>query len=485
MEQKNQIRHPRTNKKRLWMILLSVFLVLAVGVVITAAVNKWKVRITLTGGDKIVAEAGKPFEDPGVKAEYYGSLLRFVKGEIPVKISGTVDVSTFGTYELTYEAEYKGMHQTKTRTVEVKDTKAPVITLKSNPDTYTLPNHPYTEEGYTATDNYDGDVTDKVTSEEKDGKVYYSVTDSSGNTGTVEREIVYDDKTPPTITLTGGAAISVRVNSEYHDQYRAEDDADGDITKNVQVEGSVDTSKEGTYQLHYKVKDSYGNEATAERTVTVKQMQNDMEADKLVYLSFDDGPGKYTERLLGILKKYNVKVTFFVTNQFPAYINMLKAEAADGHAVAVHTYTHNFAEVYANTDAYWADFDKINAVIEQQTGKKSTMFRFPGGSSNTLSKKYSPGIMTQLAQQAAQKGYTYFDWNVSSGDAGETKDSNQVAKNIINGISKHNTSVILCHDIHEYTVNAMDQVLSWATQNGYTFAPLTPESFQAHQKINN
>ncbi len=203
-----------------------------------------------------------------------------------------------------------------------------------------------------------------------------------------------------------------------------------------------------------------------------------------IYLTFDDGPGPYTEKLLDILKKHDVKVTFFVTHVFSQYENLLKREAKEGHSVAVHSYSHDYNKIYASDEAYWADFDAMQEVIEKQTGEKTTLFRFPGGSSNTVSNAV-PGMMTLLVKEANTKGLHYFDWNVASGDAGATTSSATVLQNCKVGAANHKNAVILCHDVKEYTVNAMDEFITWGLQNGYAFAALTPESDGAHHQVKN
>ncbi|MCR4951463.1 MAG: polysaccharide deacetylase [Solobacterium sp.] len=209
-----------------------------------------------------------------------------------------------------------------------------------------------------------------------------------------------------------------------------------------------------------------------------------------IYLTFDDGPSKNTRTLLDVLKKYpKVKVSFFVVNQATKYVPLIEEEAAQGHTVAVHSYTHDYSKIYTSSSAYWADFDKMNAVVQKYTGKKTTLFRFPGGSSNTVSRRYCKGIMTKLSKEAGQKGYTYFDWNVSSGDAGETKSTDQVYKNVINGIKsntrKGRASVVLQHDSKSYSVAAVERIIKWGLENGYTFKALTKNSPTAHHHLNN
>lgn len=236
-------------------------------------------------------------------------------------------------------------------------------------------------------------------------------------------------------------------------------------------------------------KKSTTKKATTKRSTTKKATtrKTTQKADgtKVVYLTFDDGPGQYTDKLLGILKKHNVKATFFVTNCYPDYQNCIAKEYKAGHTVAIHTYTHDYSKVYASDKAYWQDFNKMNAIVEKQTGHKTTMFRFPGGSSNTVSRRYNTGIMSRLVKQSAEKGYTYYDWNVTSGDAGETTSSEQVYQNIIKGVQQQKQSIVLCHDIKSYTVNAMDRTISWCLDHGYTFKVLTPGGFTVHHGVAN
>lgn len=478
----NKKNNQRQAGRRHLFVVLCILLAAAAALLIGTLSNRWYVTIHLNqdknGSDTV--EVGDAYRDPGAKAVGSGTVFRFIRNDhLKVTTSGSVDASKLGTYQLTYSAAYRGAVKTKTRTVRVVDTVAPTIELKQNPDSYTAYGQAYQEEGYSAQDNYDGDLTAKVKSEEKNGVVYYSVTDSSGNVGKAERKIVYDDRTAPTITLNGGDE-TVLQGTQFQDTYSAADDVDGDLTGKVQVEGSVDTSTPGTYTLHYQVEDAHGNKAEADRTVTVKPQES-----KMVYLTFDDGPCKYTQQLLDVLAKYGAHVTFFVTNQFPQYQGMIAKEAAAGHTVAVHSYSHDYPTIYASTDAYWKDFDAMNEVIRNQTGSATTLLRFPGGSSNMISKEYSPGIMTQLVQQAGEKGLTYFDWNVDSTDANGHPNKDAIASHIIQGMQTHNSSVVLCHDIHPETIAAMETVLSWGQQNGYTFAALTKDSYPAHHTVKN
>ncbi len=316
-------------------------------------------------------------------------------------------------------------------------------------------------------------------------RIAYSAS-HDGNEKTISVVIKVVDKTPPEIKLKGGEELNWVLGKEFVDPgFTAIDNVDGDVSANVKVSGTVDANTEGDYTLTYTVSDSAKNEATVTRKVHVVQKKEVDPGNKVVYLTYDDGPGPYTQKLLDILDKYNVKVTFFVTNGFPNYQNLIAEEARRGHTVAVHSYTHKYEQIYTGVEAFFDDFNKMNDVIKNQTGHAASILRFPGGGSNTISKKYCPGIMTTLTNEVGNRGILYADWNVSSGDAGETTSTQQVVANVISGIQKNNVSTVLQHDIKDFSVNAVEQIIQWGQANGYTFLPLTETSPMHHHAVNN
>lgn len=520
-EVQTNVRRTRRKKPKwpryvLLFTLVIVFLgVFAAGYGIHA--NEYLVDLALNGDEAITLEYGQDYEEPGAAAKGYGTILKKKPQELEVQISGDVDVSKLGTYTVTYQASFEGVDAIATRTVKVIDTVAPEIKLVSDPEHFTFPNQSYAEEGFQATDNYDGDLTDQVTAREQDGKVIYTVSDASGNETTVERTIRYDDPVPPELTLKGKTNITITEGNKWTDPgYQASDNVDGDLTDQVKVSGTVDYNKPGTYKLTYEVKDKYENSAKAERTVTVKEKPQPVtppqtetqtgtqtgtqsgtqsgsnqssssttNQGKVIYLTFDDGPSKYTPKLLDILAKYNVKATFFVCGS--AKVDLLDDIAKAGHTLALHSKTHEYEKIYASESAFYDDLYAIQSIVEKYSGVKSTIMRFPGGSSNGISKKICPGIMTKLTQSVQSKGFTYFDWNIDSKDAGGAKTSDEVARNVINGISKskRKSLVVLQHDIKGYSVDAVEQILQWGLANGCTFKALTESSPQCHHNVNN
>ena len=207
-------------------------------------------------------------------------------------------------------------------------------------------------------------------------------------------------------------------------------------------------------------------------------------ASKIVYLTFDDGPSVYTGKLLDVLKKYGAKATFFVT--CAGDDGAIKREYDEGHTVALHTCSHNYARVYASDAAFFADLDEVKARVKRLTGTDATLIRFPGGSSNTVSANYSRGIMSRLSAEVGRRGYTYFDWNVSSGDAGGATTADAVYNNVVSGIGKYPAgAVVLQHDVKGFSVDAVERILQYGKENGFTFERLTASSNTAHHGVNN
>ena len=471
------------------LLIIGVSAIVLALLILLAATLSMDLQLTVNGGtDPLTLVYGKDtYQELGATATADGK-------DVDVQITGSVDMTKLGTYTITYKAQYLWKTKTVEREVRVVDTTAPVIVLKTVPGYMTLPGEEYQEEGYTAEDDYDGDITDKVQVRIENDVVYYTVKDSSGNETTVERQIVRADVTPPTITLKGDASITIKAGNAYKEPgYTASDNIDGDITDKVEISGSVNIYHAGTYTLTYTVTDSHGNTATAKRTVVVKpigQSSTVTPTGKVIYLTFDDGPGKHTQRLLDLLEQYNAKATFFVVNTGYNMNKLLKAIADGGHGLAIHSKTHEYSEIYSSEEAFFNDLYAMQKLIKDATVITTTMMRFPGGSSNTISKKYCAGIMTQLTKAVQDQGFQYFDWNVSSGDAGGVKGTKaektaQVVTNVIKGVSGKQYAVVLQHDIHDFSVDAVERILIWGLQNGYTFEALTPNSPTCHHPVNN
>lgn len=166
--------------------------------------------------------------------------------------------------------------------------------------------------------------------------------------------------------------------------------------------------------------------------------------EHMVYLTFDDGPSIYTDEILDILDSYDVKATFFVTGKEDDDSKAaLKRIVDEGHTLGMHSYSHKYTEIYESIDDFSADFIKLQDYLYDVTGVRSRYYRFPGGSSNTI----STVDMREYANYLSDQGVTFFDWNISSGDGSSRKmPVDTLVANCTDDLDKWQTSIILMHD---------------------------------------
>lgn len=163
-----------------------------------------------------------------------------------------------------------------------------------------------------------------------------------------------------------------------------------------------------------------------------------------VYLTFDDGPSSQTEHILQILAEYDVKATFFVVGKTDSNsIEMYQRIIDEGHTLAMHSYSHEYSEIYDSVDAFRADLYKLRDYLYGITGEICSIYRFPGGSSNQVSRVDIQELIAVLQEE----GISYFDWNVSSQDASVTMLSVQeILSNCTSQLENYDRAVILMHD---------------------------------------
>lgn len=209
---------------------------------------------------------------------------------------------------------------------------------------------------------------------------------------------------------------------------------------------------------------------------------------KVVYLTFDDGPSKNTQNILDILAENDVRATFFVNGRTDDDgIACYKAIAAGGHEIAMHSYSHDYEYVYASVDNFVTDLDKIRNLITEVTGRTPMVYRFPGGSSNTLSVRRQP--MEDFISALLDRGIVYFDWNVDSTDGeGPNRDVQTLIDETKSGLDgKKQQYVVLMHDAgdHDTTVQALPAIIQYCREQGYTFDVITSDTPEVHHSIAN
>lgn len=203
--------------------------------------------------------------------------------------------------------------------------------------------------------------------------------------------------------------------------------------------------------------------------------------EKIVYLTFDDGPSENTSKILEILNKYEIPATFFVTG--PSYKlknNLLNEIIQEGHSIQIHSYNHIYSQIYNSYDDYLNDFLLCLNWIKEITNTSPYLYRFPGGSSNTIANKQ---LIKDIILSLEKKGYKHVDWNVDSLDSKYNKDSKEIINSTIKDIKKNekkNTynQIILFHDNQKKvgTIDALPSIIEYCLSNGYIFKLLSNHS---------
>ena len=451
-----------------------------------------KPSVTLIG-EKIEKVSYKSeFIDSGITVKYYGKDITN-----QVVLSTNINTNELGVYKIKYKIPYLLGTYTYKRKAIVVDDMSPEIILEGDQEYKISYNKEYVEPGYKAIDNYDGDVTEKVEiSEEQinDGErdIHYKVIDSSGNVQEKTRKIYLIDGVKPTIELNGEGTIILNVGEKYEEHgAKAQDEKDGDLTDRIETSGEVNTNQEGTYIITYSVKDNNGNVTTATREVMVGNIGKatmNVGTPGVIYLTFDDGPSSsITPHILDVLKEKGVKATFFVLDYGQNTEHLIKRIVEEGHSIAIHGGSHDYATVYSSADSYLSGLDYMKEKIKNTTGVETNIIRFPGGSSNTVSRKYCEGVMSTLVRESLKRGYRYFDWNVASGDSGDVKTAEGVYNNVTSGIKPTRSNVVLMHDFsgNHKTLEALPGIIDFALSNGYTFDRITDKTPMVTQNVQN
>lgn len=203
-------------------------------------------------------------------------------------------------------------------------------------------------------------------------------------------------------------------------------------------------------------------------------------AARRVCLTFDDGPSKTTPAVLQALAAENVSATFFVVanDSNEKYLPLIQQAQQAGHEIALHSASHKYSDIYRNADAFWSDIDLLRERLAPYADLSAIRcLRFPGGSTNTVSRKYGgSGIMSELKAQAEQQGWRWVDWNVCAEDAaGEKLSASEVYYNVTHGSEELDRCIVLMHDSSTTgtTAEALPDIIRWYKDNGYTFCTIS------------
>ncbi len=329
------------------------------------------------------------------------------------------------------------------------------------------------------TDNVDMETpgTYEVTYTYDGGLVPYSIS----------RTVTVTDQTAPEITLNGDEIIYVTDFDEYEEPgATAVDNNDGDVSELITISSPMQLD-DNTEEVTYSVQDAAGNMAQITRSIVIDDTPPD---DHVIYLTFDDGPSSdVTVEILDILKENNIKATFFILNYTEDKIPILQRMIDEGHTIGIHGYSHEYNEIYTSEDAFMESINKLADKLKEDTGYEAFCLRFPGGSSNTVSRHYSTGIMSRLVKLVEEEGWMYFDWNVSSGDAASnTVPTETIISNVESELDPDsNDNVVLMHDTSYKTTSAeaLQSIIDYGKENGYSFYPITRNTPEVHHGVAN
>lgn len=200
---------------------------------------------------------------------------------------------------------------------------------------------------------------------------------------------------------------------------------------------------------------------TAVNKITVYGDQN----DKVAYITFDDGPSKYTSQIINILDKNNVKGTFFMVNDnMIVFKDVVKRMNLEGHGTGFHGVTHDIKELYKSEDSAIEEFKTCNRTFYNITGQTSRLVRIPFGS--------KPYMVESIYKKFIDEGFLVWDWTIDTEDWKSSED--QIVSNILYYAREKDDIVILLHE-NQRTVDCLDNIITILKERGYEIKPITED----------
>ena len=197
---------------------------------------------------------------------------------------------------------------------------------------------------------------------------------------------------------------------------------------------------------------------------------------KKVYLTFDDGPGSQTEKILDILKENEIKATFFVTGKAGDEAEKIyKKIVKGGHTLGMHSYSHIYDEIYESKETFSKDFKKLYDYLHDVTGYEPQWYRFPGGSTS----EHIQLPLETFTDVLESKNVRYMDWNVISPDiSNPSAKKEQIASGIAESVSQFDTSVVLLYDSADRpaTLKALPLIIQKLKKENYELLPLDDDT---------
>jgi peptidoglycan/xylan/chitin deacetylase (PgdA/CDA1 family) len=215
----------------------------------------------------------------------------------------------------------------------------------------------------------------------------------------------------------------------------------------------------------------------------VHQQTTGSDPAKTAYLTFNGGPSASTGKILDILKRHQVKAAFFVVGTTNAAEQELyRRIVAEGHTIGNLTYSHDFFYIYASEANFIEDFNKLQELIQKETGVTPQVYRLPGDA-ETAKRLLTGQFFQSLSSKLMSKGYIAVDWNINSQDAGKFRvTKEEVVKTVLSQAEGKSEAVILFHDssVKTAAVEALPEIIQELTNKGFTFKAVTPTSIKVN-----
>ncbi|MCD8050599.1 MAG: polysaccharide deacetylase [Clostridiales bacterium] len=269
------------------------------------------------------------------------------------------------------------------------------------------------------------------------------------------------------VEMTGAeSGTDSDANATQGDELDKKDDEEQDAEEVLKVE-QTSTAADAVETLEYQT--------LFPSLMTEPVEKTDDNTQKIVYLTFDDGPSEtVTQEILDVLEQYDAHATFFVTAQYGTKEHrseMYQAILDAGNTIGLHSYSHSYQKIYASVESYLEDLNQIWQEVYDATGYEAALIRFPGGSVNS----YNGEFYSELIAEVTRRGFTYHDWVVSSGDAeGDNIPASTISSAVINACEDRTKSIVLLHDTDakRTTLEALSTILKELTAQGYEFRAL-------------
>lgn len=461
---------PRLNQGVQWIILFTT------GMMMIAFLALAFKPVNLTE-QKIEIEVGKNFEP--------NQFLGFSLYDDPVNIENQVDSTKPGSYEVVYTL----YQQSEKLSVEVKDSTPP--TVRAQNLTRLWPSMVEVEDfivSWNDASNVSFEFVEQPNWQIGINPIQIKATDTYGNETILMQEVTFIliDNTAPSIEVNGrleveqGKSLSLGIPG-----LEIFDDCDPNLKLTTELDENP-IYELGDYEIQATLCDQSGNKTETIIPIRIVPIKDHANA-RYIYMTFDDGPSQHTNKVLDILNRYGVKASFFVTGMNLEYADRIQEAYLQGHTIGLHTYSHQYSQIYASVESYFNDLDQIQEVVKEQTGVSTSFIRFPGGSSNLVSRHYHEGIMSQLANEVEAKGYQYFDWNSSVEDAVLGHDANDI---LVTGKAQTELQgdlMLLLHDGtgNQATVDVLEELIIYYLKQGYVFKPIDSTTTPIHHQIFN